>query len=86
MKEIFTNIFGYSAAAVGMALMLPQIYKMYKTKKVTDISWGTLILYFLNSVLWLAYGVLDSSIPLVTANTFGIVVSVVLIVFKVKFS
>jgi len=86
MKEIFTNIFGYAATVVGMALMLPQAYKMYKTKKVEDISWAMLILYFLNCVLWLGYGVLQGSLPLTITNSVGFLISIVQVILKVKFS
>lgn len=55
---IIVEIIGFTAAAVGTSLMLPQVIKSIKTKKVDDISFGMLVLYFFNCLLWLIYGML----------------------------
>ena len=44
---LITGIVGFSAAVVGTILMLPQIIKTIKTKKVDDLASGMLWLYFL---------------------------------------
>jgi len=55
---IIVEIIGFTAAAVGTSLMLPQVIKSIKIKKVDDISFGMLVLYFFNCLLWLIYGML----------------------------
>ena len=84
--ELFKNIVGVSATVVGTSIMLPQIYKSLRTKKVSDVSWGMLVLYSLNCLLWLVYGVFISALPLVATNGIALCISVLQIVLKVKYS
>lgn len=86
MVDFFTEIIGYSAAVIGTSLMLPQIIKSFKTKKVGDLSYGMLILYFLNCVLWLAYGILIWALPVILCNFIALIISVIQIALKVKYS
>jgi MtN3 and saliva related transmembrane protein len=71
MKAIVTGIIGTLAAVIGTSLMLPQVIKSFRTKQVAGVSWLMLFLYFLNCALWLAYGILIVSIPLVVCNGIG---------------
>lgn len=83
--ELFKNIVGVSATVVGTSIMLPQIYKSLKTKKVSDISWGMLVLYFLNCLLWLVYGILIVAFPLIATNGIALCISILQIALKVKY-
>ncbi|MFH1657328.1 MAG: SemiSWEET family transporter [bacterium] len=82
---MIAEIIGYMAAIVGTSLMLPQMIKSFKTKKMTDISSGMLLLYFLNCVLWLAYGVLISAMPVIVCNFIALIISVAQIAMKRKY-
>ncbi|OGG56018.1 hypothetical protein A2680_00435 [Candidatus Kaiserbacteria bacterium RIFCSPHIGHO2_01_FULL_55_37] len=66
--------------------MLPQVYKSFKTKSVEDVSWGMLVMYFLNCSLWLTYGVLIVSTPLAMTNAIALAISVVQIGLKIRYS
>jgi MtN3 and saliva related transmembrane protein len=82
--ETLTNLIGYSAAAVGTLLMLPQVVKSRRTIRMEDLSLGMTILYLLNCFLWLLYGLLISSFPMIVANSAGLVISIVQVVLKLK--
>ena len=86
MTDTVLNIIGYSAVVIGTSLMLPQVIKSYKTKSVADLSWGMLILYFLNCTLWLIYGILINASHLILTNAIALVISVIQILLKVRFS
>ena len=86
MEAILINIVGYAAAIIGTSLMLPQVIKSYRTKSVADLSWGTLILYFLNCALWLIYGILIVASHLVLTNAIALVISIVQVLLKFKYS
>ena len=77
---------GFTAAAIGTSLMLPQIIKSIKTKKVDDISLGMLILYFLNCLLWLIYGILIVVWPVIVSNFIALIISIIQLVLKIKYS
>ena len=86
MDNIFLNIIGYSAAVIGTSLMLPQVIKSYKTKSVADLSWGMLILYFLNCALWLIYGILITASHLILTNAIALIISVIQVLLKLRYS
>lgn len=86
MTTLITNIIGYVAAAVGTSMMLPQVVKFVKTKKADDVSLGMAVLYLFNCVLWLIYGILIVAYPVVVANGIALVISIVQIVLKRKYS
>ena len=80
------DIVGYAATLVGTCLMLPQVYKSLKTKSVEDVSWGMLVMYFLNCSLWLVYGLLIAAVPLTITNAIALGISVVQIGLKIQYS
>jgi len=83
--DVITQIIGFSAAIVGTSLMLPQVIKSIKTKKVNDIAFGMLLLYFFNCLLWFIYGVLISSWPLIICNFIALIISIVQLALKMKY-
>ena len=85
MNTVITNIIGYAGVVVGTSLMLPQVVKSIHTKKMGDVSFGTVALYFFNCLLWLIYSWLIHAWPPVVANTIGLAVSVVQIRLKMLY-
>ena len=79
---IVTDLIGYTAAVIGTSLMFPQVVKAFRTKKMVDVSIGTVILYFFNCLLWLIYSWLIRAWPAVLANAIGLAVSIVQIRLK----
>jgi lactoylglutathione lyase len=85
MKTI-TLVIGYAAVAVGTTFMLPQVLKSWKTKRVDDLSFASVTLYFANSLLWLAYGILIAAWPVAVANALALVISIVQLSLKLKYT
>lgn len=79
-----TQIIGFVAAVVGTSLMLPQVVKSIKTKKVDDISFAMLWMYFLNCLLWLMYGLLILAWPVIVCNFLSLIISIVQLFLKLK--
>ena len=86
MNELFTNIIGYSAAVIGTSLMMPQVIKSLRSKSVKDLSYLTLVLYFLNCLLWAIYGFMLAALPMIICNVIGFVISVFQLMIKVKYN
>ncbi len=80
-----TEIIGFAAAAVGTSLMLPQVVQSIKTKRVDDISFGMLWLYFFNCLLWLMYGILILAWPIIVCNSIALLVGMVQLFFKFRY-
>ncbi|TRZ77159.1 hypothetical protein D4R87_03385 [bacterium] len=83
--DLLTQIIGFLAVIVGTLIMLPQVIKTIKTKKAADISLIMLIFYFLSCSLWLIYGVLLLSWPLIICNFIVLIISIVQIILKFRF-
>jgi len=83
---LIADVIGYIAAVVGTLLMLPQVIKIWKTKKVRDLAFGMVLLYFLNCLLWLLYGVMISASPVIIANFIALIISIIQLAFKVKYN
>ena len=80
-----TDVIGYLGVAVGSCIMIPQVIKSYKTKKVGDVSTLTIVFFVLNAIVWLWYSARISAIPGVIANAAGLVVSITQLVLKAKY-
>lgn len=86
MAALITNIVGFAAAAVGTALMLPQVIKSLRTRRVDDVSFVMLVFYLLNCILWATYGFLIWALPVIICNLIATVIAVTQIVLKVRYT
>ncbi len=84
MIEI-ADVFGYAGMVTGVSFMLPQVYMTYKTKSVEDISWGMLVVFFLNCIFWLIYGHLSGAFPVVITNGIALLVTTLQISLKILY-
>jgi MtN3 and saliva related transmembrane protein len=82
---LLTDIIGFSAAIVGTSLMLPQVIKSIRTKRVGDVSFVMLCMYILNCVLWLAYGVLIAALPVILCNSVALVIGILQLGLKLRY-
>jgi MtN3 and saliva related transmembrane protein len=62
------EIVGTIAGILTTIASLPQIIKILRTKSSTDISKGTYTLLLTGTIIWLIYGILIKSIPLIIFN------------------
>ncbi|MDB4303877.1 SemiSWEET transporter [Desulfosarcina sp.] len=80
-----TEIIGLIAAVLTTAAFLPQVYKTWKTKDVSSLSFPMLVLFFIGIILWFIYGVLLQSLSMILANSVTIVSAFLLVYFKIKY-
>lgn len=79
------DLIGYISGFLLAICLMPQVVKSYKTKSTKDISllWNSIFAFAL--LLYLAYAVLISAIPLVVAGIFEAGLAISLLVAKVKY-
>ncbi len=78
------TIIGYLAAGCTTLAFFPQALKVYKTKHTKDISFWMFLLLNFGLVLWLTYGLLILSFPIILANAVTIVMSLYILSVKIK--
>lgn len=73
---------GYVAALFATGAFIPQVVKTWRTRSAEDLSFLMLFLHIAGMVLWLTYGVMLGSAPIVAANAVAILLDVALIILK----
>jgi MtN3 and saliva related transmembrane protein len=85
MDGLITGI-GSLAGLLTTAAFIPQVWKIYQTKSGKDISGRMFWLFSVGIALWLVYGMLLRSIPLIVSNVVTLVLSLTILVLKYRYS
>ena len=80
----YITIIGLSAAAMGGISLFPQVLKVIRTKSTKDISREMFLLLAGSIFLWLIYGILLKDLPIIIANFFGFIQTLIILFFKIK--
>mmetsp|Transcript_50793 Transcript_50793/g.99564 ORF Transcript_50793/g.99564 Transcript_50793/m.99564 type:complete len:161 (-) Transcript_50793:1133-1615(-) len=81
----FKNVWDYFGLLGGIFLclmMLPQLYKAYKTKSTGDLSWGFLFVYSLGLISYTLYAFGNSLLPLMIPSCAELVFLAIQVVMK----
>ncbi len=78
------EIIGYIAASGTMASLLPQVWKVVRTRETKDISRLMYVIYTAAGVLWLIYGFLKQDWPIVATNVVTVASSAIILIYKLR--
>jgi MtN3 and saliva related transmembrane protein len=79
------TLLGLMAGTFTTMSFVPQVIKIWQTKSARDVSLGMFLLFALGVALWMAYGFLVVSLPIIIANAITLALAVVIIFFKLKY-
>lgn len=79
------DIIGFVAGASTALAFLPQVIKIWETKHTKDLSLGLFLLFLIGIMLWLVYGVMVKSLPIIMANLVTFILVFIILVFKMKY-
>ncbi len=82
---MLATIIGLIAATCTTISFLPQVIKTWKSKSAKDLSLGMFLIFCIGTLLWLIYGILVKDIPVISANSVTLVLSSILVYFKVRY-
>lgn len=85
MNEQMTESIGLFAGSLTTISFLPQVIKTWKSRSAKDLSLVMFSLFCTGIFLWLIYGLLIHSWPVILSNTFTLVLSLTILFFKLKF-
>lgn len=85
METIIIDILGYVSATFTTIAFLPQIIKTIRTKSAKDVSMGMFVFFTTGVFLWIIYGVLTNTMPLIIANSVIFCLSLIQIILKIKY-
>ena len=80
------EIIGFLAAALTTTSFVPQVYRIWKTKEVKDISFMMYLSMFLGVSLWFYYGFIINSISMMIANVISALLVLSILYFKKSYS
>lgn len=83
-----TNYVLYVGIVAGICTaisLLPQLFKIIKTRKAEGISMVMLIILMLGIIGWITYGIMKDDYPIIITNSFSFLINVLIIIFSVKY-
>lgn len=76
------DLIGFAAAALTTVAFVPQAAKSWTTRDLSGISLSMYGLFTLGVALWLCYGVLLGSWPIIIANAITLALAGVVLILK----
>ena len=75
------TLIGSVAAVCTTAAFVPQVIRVWRLKRADEISLITFLVLSIGSLVWLTYGLLISSLPVIAANgvTFTLVLAILIL-------
>lgn len=80
----YSELIGYAAAILTTAAFVPQAWLTWRTRRADGVSLGMYSIFTAGVVLWLAYGVLLGSWPMIAANSVTLLLSLFILLMKVR--
>lgn len=79
------DLIGSLAACLTTLSFVPQAWLTFKTRDVSGVSLGMYSVFTVGVALWLAYGVLLRSWPMVIANAITLVLALMILAMKLVY-
>ena len=80
------EMIGFAAAAGTTFSLVPQLLRIWERKSADDISVGMYTVFSAGVILWLVYGLLHHSWPIIFANSITLLLSLGILALKFKFA
>ena len=78
------DIIGYLAACLTTFSFLVQAIKSWKTKDLSGISVGMYTMFASGVALWLVYGIVIDSMPLIVTNALTLTFALSILMMKIR--
>lgn len=85
LSPVLVESIGTVAAVLTTLCWVPQAMKIIREKRTEGVSLVTNLVFALGILLWLAYGLLIGSFPLILANVVTLSLIVVIIALKIRY-
>jgi len=79
------ELIGSLAAILTTTAFIPQVWQVWRTRHTKDISLAMYAFFTTGVALWLAYGVLLASWPIIIANCITLLLAGSVLILKLKF-
>ena len=76
---------GGIAATLTTTAFIPQAWRVWRTRHTRDISLGMYVIFTCGVVMWLVYGLMLDSWPIIIANSITAMLAGAVLVMKLRF-
>ena len=83
MSHMLIDLVGYVAAILTTVAFVPQALTSWRTRDLSGVSLPMYSIFTAGVAMWLAYGVMLGSLPIIIANTITLALSGAVLVLKV---
>lgn len=83
-EALIVEVIGGVAAVLTTIAFVPQVVKSWRTRSTRDVSLGMFLILSTGMSLWLVYGILLGSLPLIVANVVTLALAGTMIVLKLR--
>lgn len=80
----WTESVGLVAGALTTIAFVPQAHMVWATRSTKDISLAMYLVFIAGVALWLTYGFLIASLPLILANSITLVLALYILLMKLR--
>jgi len=84
MIQDIGTLLGYPAAFLTTIAFVPQAWQSWRTRDLTGISLPMYALFTLGVALWLGYGVVIDSLPVIAANSVTLLPAATVLWLKIR--
>jgi MtN3 and saliva related transmembrane protein len=81
----FVSLLGFLAGALTTIAFVPQLVRSWRSRSVKDMSLGMLTIFCTGVALWLIYGLLIHSWPVIVANVITLILAGAILILKLKY-
>ena len=85
MIDFIIKYIGFFAAFCTTFAFLPQAIKVYKSKSTKDISLYMFLIFTIGVLSWFVYGLIINDWPVILANAVTLVLSLFILIYKLKY-
>ena len=79
------TIIGLLAGTFTTLAMAPQAIKSWKTKETRDLSVVWLVVLTVGEIIWIVYGALIASLPIIATNVASVFLALLVLALKSKY-
>jgi MtN3 and saliva related transmembrane protein len=84
MNSEIVNAIGLAAGALTTLSFMPQLVRIWQRRSARDISYTALLSFIAGISLWLWYGLLVGSMPVIIANAVSIALNLSILAPKIR--
>ncbi|WP_163401025.1 SemiSWEET family sugar transporter [Flavobacterium fluviatile] len=81
----YVDLIGLFAGICVTISVIPQIIKVWKTKKVKQISLLTFGVLTFGIAVWILYGILKKDLPIIVTNSISLFLNLIMVYFLIYY-